>query len=162
MKLECRWPDGSLAWEEELENRLFNQGCQIALNYIYCAVTTPFLTNWYGRLFGGAPADTDTLSTLAGEPGGGIGYSPVAWVRGTVDFTLASLVGGKMQVPGAKKTFGPASTSAWPTVTTFVFASTSDNSGNALARFTMSTPRTIQVGQTLDVTPTGVIYGVTS
>ncbi|MDR7496851.1 MAG: hypothetical protein QN174_07830 [Armatimonadota bacterium] len=153
------WPDGSVKWRAEIENRLFYEGIDLLLEFAYRGVDN-FPAAWYGRLFGGAPADDDTITDLTGEPGGN-GYAALTWTRNTTDWGAVTLVGSEKQTRGVKKTFGPA-TADWPTVTTFVLATASDGTAKLWARFTLPEPITVLAGEDLDVRPIGVVRGVTS
>ena len=152
---------GRVIWEDELENHFHNEGEVLVLDMVFRDVNN-FTSNWYGLLCGGTPSDSDTLSTLTGEPTGA-GYARVSWTRGTSDFAACALNGTKEETAGVAKAFGPnTDVVAWSTVTTFVFATTADNSGKVLARFTLSAPRTVGVGENFTVQPTGRLYGVDS
>lgn len=160
VQLEHHWPDGSVKYREEVENRLFTRGVDMYLNYAARAVNE-FPADWRGRLFGGAPMDSDdTASDLTGEPVGN-GYAALTWTRGVVDFGALITVGGERQVRGAKKTFGPAVGADWPTVTTFVMADGAIGTSLLFARFILSAAITVLVGEDLDVRPIFVLRGVT-
>jgi hypothetical protein len=149
--------DGSVVWREVIENRMFHQGVTMLLDFAYRGVDA-FPFSWVGRLFGGAPEDSDTLEDLVGEPGGN-GYSPVTWDRADYDWAEVELVGDELQTRGTEKTFGPASDVDWPVVTTVVLATSGDESASLWARYTLSEPRLVKVDETLSVRPIGVMRG---
>lgn len=156
----CRNPDGSVAWEErDIPNRLFNAGELLDLRADYRGESV-LPVAFFGRLYNDTPADTDALSDLTGEPSSN-GYQAIPWSRNTTDWGAAATVSGQGESLGLRKSFS-ATGAGWGPVTHFVMATTSDNSGSPWAYFTLSQPRTVLGGQSLDVQPRAVSRGVTS
>ncbi len=140
-------------------NRFLDHGEKLTLRSIFRGESV-FGTAFFGRLYNDTPQDADGLLDLTGEPSSN-GYQPQPWSRNTSDFGDPLLVGGQHETTGVKKSFSATGAGFGP-VTSFVFATTSDNAGFPVAWFSLGEPRTVPGGASLDVQPRGMLRGVTS
>lgn len=148
--LVCRDKNGKVKWTESGPNDLADEGEADMLDVYYRNATAP--TTFYLRLFNDTPVETDTLADLTGEPSGN-GYSPQEIERSNVGFPTLALDAGDWQLTSKTVTF-TASGGSWGPVTYAVLATTSDNTGKLVAYKQLSQARTLQDGESLEVTIT--------
>ncbi len=147
-KFTHRDKDGNIIWEDIIENALADEGEQAMLDVFYRNGAAP--TQFYIRLYNDTPVETDTLSTLTGEPAGN-GYAPQLVERSNVGFpTIQQDANGDWQIVSKTVTFS-ASGGSWGPVTYAVLATTSDNTGKLIAFVALSQSRTLNDGESLDV-----------
>lgn len=72
--VECIGPDGTLKWEETIDNLVTTEGLNYILNAGFKSGTQP--ANWYVGL-------KDTGAAAAGDSAAAIGVSPAAWTEYT-------------------------------------------------------------------------------
>ncbi len=136
------------------DNALLDQGEQQLLEVFFRAATAP--TSTYFALLTAAPAETATLGTMAEVTGGG--YARVAVARNTTDWPTSALSSGDWQVTSVQKTFGPLTGSNYSAaVTHLAVVTAATGAGTApnntlIAAVALSTPRTLIVGDSLNVT----------
>ena len=82
-------PDGSNLWEEQIKNAFADEGEQLILDVFLRGAAAP--SGFFLRLYNDTPVETDTLSTLTGEPSGN-GYSPATVERSATGEAIAGLV----------------------------------------------------------------------
>ena len=127
-------------------NALVNEGEQDLLSVYFLAQAVR--TTLYLGLVNDTIAETDGLTDLLGEPSGN-GYARQAVTRDT-DWT-GGFDSGDYRVVTAQKTF-TASGGAWTAVNELILATTADNTGLLLAHSALSVSRTLQDGDSLNVT----------
>ena len=139
-----------LDWEE---NALLDEGEQDILNV--WLLQTSDLSKYLALMKGTAPAETDTLTFLAGGTNGeaqtpaanGYNRQQIA----NTDWATPTLNSGDYQTTAAQKTFGPASGSNWASMTgvTLVTHVTSQSagSGKLLIYVALSGTTTVNIGQ---------------
>lgn len=136
-----------------VENALLDEGEQDLLNVYY--LQTSDLSKYLALMKGAAPAETDTLTFLAGGTNGE-GQTPAAngYNRQQIlntDWGAPGLNVGDYQTTAAQKTFGPASGSNWASLTgvTLVTHVTSQSSGSGklLTYVALSGTTTVNIGQ---------------
>lgn len=142
------------AWLGEwVPNALLDEGEQDLLNVYY--LQTSDLSKYLALMKGAAPAETDTLTFLAGGTNGE-GQTPAAngYNRQQIlntDWGAPGLNVGDYQTTAAQKTFGPASGSNWASLTgvTLVTHVTSQSSGSGklLTYVALSGTTTVNIGQ---------------
>jgi hypothetical protein len=154
---------GKVVWEQIYDlNRLVNQGEALALRDLYRAEAV-LTSNFFAGLYNAVVVDTDTPTTLSGAEASGGGYARVPWSRNTTDWGSPTLQSDHSQiVQGATKTFGPGTGGGFGPVTAVVFLTTVDNTGQVWAWFPLQAPITVGAGQTFQVTPFGMVKGVTT
>ena len=128
------------------DNALVDEGEQSILATYFQGAAGP--AGFFFRLYNDTPVDTDTLADLLNEVAG-TGYAPIAVARSTGDFPTLALDAGDYMVTSATKQF--AATGAWTDATVLALATSSDNSGLLIAWVALSATRTLQAGDTLDV-----------
>ncbi len=146
--LACYDASGHLKWAETAHNALADEGEQLFLDVVLRGATAP--ANTYLRLYNDTPAETDTLSTLTGEPSGS-GYSAQALTSNATGWPALALDSGDYMAASATKTFTAAGGTIGP-VTYLVLATTSDNTGKLVSYAPLSTSRTLNDGDSLQVT----------
>lgn len=134
-------------------NALLDEGEQDILNV--WLLQTSDLSKYLALMKGTAPAETDTLTFLAGGTNGE-GQTPAAngYNRQQIantDWGTPALNSGDYQTTAAQKTFGPASGSNWASLTgvtlvTHVTAQAS-GSGKLLLYVALSGTTTVNIGQ---------------
>ncbi len=130
-------------------NNLSDGGETLMLDATWRAGTRP--ANIYGALWNDTPVDTDTCSTLTGEPATG-GYARVGWANNGTDFPTLALDSGDYKLTGLQKGWTAAGGTIGP-VTYFTFVSSSSGAGTLYAYMALSATRTMLTGDTLNVTP---------
>lgn len=138
---------GSQLWTP---NSLTDEGEKDILDVYFDDVAVR--TTLYFRLYDDpAPLETDTLTTLTGEVTG-TGYDGVAVTRNT-DWTDPTLDAGDMQTVSSTKSFNAGGT--WTSADQLVLSTVQNGTaGLFLAWSDLSTTRTLQNGDQLDVTMT--------
>ncbi len=153
-RLACYDAAGNLKWREEAHNALAQQGERLFLDGVLRGGTIP--AGWYLRLYNATPTGTSTLATLAAsEPATANGYNPASNaitkdVTGFPSLTTATLhyqaVSKTVTITASGGTIGP--------VTYCALASSSDNTGKLVAYAALSATRTLQAGDSLNMTYT--------
>jgi len=147
-QLACYDATGALKWQETDHNALADEGEQYFLDVALRGVTAA--SNTYLRLFNDTPAETDSISSLTGEPSG-FGYTAKTLVSSAVGWPTLALDSGDYQATSAVQTF-TASGGAIGPVTYIVLTTSSDSSGKLLSYAALSTSRTLTDGDSLQVT----------
>jgi hypothetical protein len=136
-----------------VENALLDEGEQDVLNV--WLLQTSDLSKYLCLLKGTAPAETDTLTFLAGGTNGEAqtpaanGYNRI--IIANTDWGTPALNSGDYQTTAAGKTFGPASGSNWASMTgaglVTHLTSQSAGSGKFLIYLALSGTTTVNIGQ---------------
>jgi hypothetical protein len=144
-------PDGSVAIAGEwVPNALLDEGEENIINDWLREATA--LSKFLCLLKGSAPAETDTMAFLAANenfapPLNGYARQQIA----NTDWSVPALNSGDMQSTAAQKTFGPASSSSWASLTGvgLVTAATGQASGSGkfLLYVALSGTTTVNIGQ---------------
>lgn len=133
--------------QEWIENALADAGEQSILDVWFRASAS--VPTFYFALFNDTPVDTDTPATLTGEVTG-TGYARISVARNTTDWPTLALDAGDYQVTSATKTFSAGGT--WTSATQLCLMSdASGTTGSFWAWAALSATRTLQNGDTLDV-----------
>jgi hypothetical protein len=141
--------DGNLIWEElDRPNNLADEGEENSLDCWLRATSCP--TQFYLRLFNDTPTETDALTDLTGEASGN-GYAAQLVERSATGWPTLALDGGDFQATSSAETFS-ASGGSWGPVTYCVLATSTDGSGKLISYVALSQSRTLQDGETLQVT----------
>lgn len=140
----------SIRWSDTAHNSLANEGQYIFLDVILRDGTAP--TGYYIRLYDDTPVKTDALTDLTGEPSGN-GYAAAAVLRDSSasGWPTLALDSGNYQAVSKTVTFTASGGVIGP-VTYAVLATTSDNTGKHVAFGQLSASRTLQNGDSLNVT----------
>lgn len=147
MRFRHRDRAGKIIWEHTSHNDLANEGEQQLLDVYLRGATPP--AGFYFRLYNDTPAETDTLSTLTGEPTTN-GYAAVAIERSNVGWPTLALDSGDYQATSKTVTF-TASGGAIGPVTYGVLATSSDNTGKLVSYAALSQARTMADGESLEI-----------
>ena len=147
--LVCRDAQGNVLWSETATNNLADGGENMFLDVALRAGTAP--TNFYIALYNYTPVETDTLSTLTGEPSTN-GYARSLVERSATSWPTLALDSGDYRATSSTETF-TASGGSWGPVTyaTLVTAS-SGTSGILVSYAALSTSRTLASGESLQIT----------
>lgn len=139
------------AWcGEWVPNALLDEGEQDVLNV--WLLQTSDLSKYLALMISTAPAETDTMAVLSTKevftpPLNGYARIQIA----NTDWGTPGLNSGDYQTTAAQKTFGPASSNAWSSLTgvTLVTASTGQiaGSGKLLLYVALSGTTTVNIGQ---------------
>lgn len=140
--------DGRLIWAEDAKNALADEG-EYAFLDIYLRGATP-PAGFYIRLYNDTPVETDTLSTLTGEPSGN-GYAAIAVERSNTGWPTLALDSGDYMATSKEVTFTAAGGSIGP-VTYVALATSSDNTGKLISYAALSQSRTLATGESLKIT----------
>lgn len=133
------------SWQHQ--NALADEGEQNLLDAYFRAQNAPSI--FYIRLFNDTPVETDSISSLTGEPSTN-GYTAQALNRNTSGFPTLELNSGDYRVISSQVTFS-ATGGSWGAVTYATLTTSSDSSGKLIAYVALSTPRTLADGETLKV-----------
>jgi len=139
---------GNVLWEDTIRNALTNEGQESMLSNHFQGVTAP--TEYYIRLYNDTPVKTDSLGDLSGEPVGN-GYAPILVERSAVGFPTLALDAGDFQAVSKQVSFTASGGVIGP-VTHAVLATTSNDTGLHHAFVALSTSRTLQDTDVLNVT----------
>ncbi len=149
MDFRCYDAEGNLKWEDvNRPNNLADEG-----EYHFLDVTLrngTAATQFYLRLYNDTPTETDTLALLTGEPSTN-GYAACLVERSNTGWPTLALDSGDYQATSSTETFS-ASGGSWGPVTYCVLATTSDTSGKLISYVALSQSRTLQSGESLQVT----------
>lgn len=140
--------NGQIKDEWSMFNALADEGEQNLLDQYFRNQNAP--TSFYIRLFNDTPVETDTLSSLTGEPSTN-GYAAQGIGRATSGFPTLALDSGDYRLTSSTETFS-ASGGSWGPVTYAVLATSTDNSGKLIAYVALSQSRTLADGESLQVT----------
>jgi hypothetical protein len=143
-----RSADGTILHEEDAPNNLADEGEQTFLDCVLRATSCP--TTFFLRLYNDTPVETDTLSTLTGEPTTN-SYAAQELTRDSTGWPTLALDSGDYQATAAAKTF-QATGGSWGPVTYLVLATTSNSTGKLISYAALSTSRTLAAGESLQVT----------
>jgi len=151
-QLDCYGPDGALKWSESRSNALANEGEYSILDTYFRGAAAP--AGYYLRLYNTTPGLTSTLATLsASEPATANGYNPAnqGLAKNTTDWPSLSLVTSHYEVTSKTVTITASGGTIGP-VTYAAIATSSDNTGKLVAYAPLSATRTLQVGDSLQIT----------
>ena len=143
-----RAANGAVLWEGDAVNTLADEGESLFLDCTLRATNCP--TTFYMRLFNDTPVETDTLSTLTGEPSAN-GYTAQEVTRNSSGWPTLALDSGDYQATSSTETFS-ATGGSWGPVTYLVLATSSDSTGKVVSYAALSTSRTLAAGESLQVT----------
>lgn len=146
--------DGSVAWEEEWQpNALLDEGEQSVLEVYFREQSNP---TKYLALLTAAPAETATMATYSEVFAPPLnGYSRQAYTAGGGDWGATALNAGDYQTTAAQKTFGPASSNAWNSMTNVAIVTTSTGTaGKLILTVALSATTTVGIGQSFLYTTT--------
>ncbi len=129
-------------------NFLADEGEQQILDVYFRGATPP--ASFYLRLYNTTPTETSTLAAIAANEVTGTGYAPLALARNSTDWPTLGLNAGDYRVTSAAKTFTAGG--VWTDATTMVLATSADSSGKLVAARALSATRTLQPGDTLQIT----------
>lgn len=137
----------TVLWESTIANSLADEGEMNVLDVYLRDQNAP--STFFVKLFNDTPVETDSLKSLSGEPGGGVGYAPQQVLRSasTGGWQLA-MVGGNAQARSPELVYRPAGT--W-NVLSAVLATSSDNNGRLIAYGLLPQARTLTSGESLTV-----------
>lgn len=148
---------GDVVQKGMVHNRLFLEGSRLVLRAVYRGESV-LPAGFYGRLYSSVPQDSNTLVNLTGEPVGN-GYSPQVWNRDTTDWAAVRVsTAGLVMTTGVVKTY-TASGGDWGLISSFVLATTPDNTGLPFAYFVLSPSVNILDGQSFFAQPIGIVRG---
>ena len=139
----------ALASQPFEQNALADEGEQAMLDVFFRAGTAP--TNFYVGLVNDTPVDTDTLSTITGEPSGN-GYARQLIERNSTGWPTLALDSGDYRAVSSVETFTASGGSIGPVTYSFLTTVVSGTSGLLIAYNALSTSRTLANGESLDVT----------
>lgn len=154
MRLHTRWQfthrtaSGRLWASEWMHNILHDEGEQNILDSYLRAQNTP--TAFYLRLANDTLADADTLSSVVNEVSG-TGYAAVQLARNTTDWPTLAVTGNGYRATSKTVTFTNSGGTAWTAATVAYVGTSTDNSGRLVISAPLSTSRTLQPSDSLDV-----------
>lgn len=139
----------SLLQEGRAYNSLADEGERNVLDVYLRNLNVP--SSYYIKLWNDTPAETDSLKSLTGEPGGGAGYSPQQVLRddSANGWPLMQFVGGNAQASSKQVTFDCTSSF---TCTYATLATSSDNNGLLVSYASLSASKTLSSGEQLRIT----------
>lgn len=140
--------DGSIAKQGEwVENFLAQEGEQSILNVYF--LNTAQIATTYLCLLQGTPTASTVMSTMTESPApGASGYARQAVAA--ADWGAPAIDAGDYMTTAASKTFGPASGSAWPSLTYVGIVTTSSGTGGKfIGAVALSGTTTIAIGQSM-------------
>lgn len=143
---------GNLVWSGLARNALANEGEQSVLDTYFRGATPP--AGFYLRLYNTTPALGSTLSTLsASEPATANGYNPAnqGLARNSTDWPSLSLVSSHYEVTSKTITVTASGGTIGP-VTYAAIATSSDNTGKLVSYAALSATRTLNAGDSLQMT----------
>jgi len=149
LDFRCFDKDGNLVWEElDRENDLADEGEYLFLDVVLRGGTVA--PEYFLRLYNDTPTETDTLSTLTGEPST-YGYHQQLVEKNNTGWPTLGLDSGDYQATSSTETF-TASGGSWGPVIYCVLATTSGNGGKLVSYTALSQSRTLASGESLQVT----------
>lgn len=142
--------NGQVVWQSDWRyNNLADEGEENLLDVGYRNAANQ--TAFYGRLFNDTVVDTDTLSSVAGEPVGN-GYGAVTWNANATDFPTLALQGANYRLDSVQRTF-TAVGGAWSTVNTLIIATVASGTSGLLYNYiALGQAVTLQDGDDLHAT----------
>jgi hypothetical protein len=144
-------PDGYREWidSEWQYNAMANEGQTIVLNTVFLGVA---MTSLYLALLTATPTKTTTEATMTEVFTPPLnGYARVQVNTG--DWGAPALDSGDEMTTAAQKTFGPASSNAWNSLTYVAMVTTSTGTaGKFFCFIALSGTTTIAIGQSFDYT----------
>ena len=142
--------NGKLLWEElKRPNSLADEGEYMFLDVTLRNGTAP--SNYYLRLYNATPTDTSNLTSIAGSEASGNSYTAQTVERNTTGWPTLALDSGDYRATSSTETF-TASGGSWGPVTYCVLATSTDSSGKLVSYVALSQSRTLQSGESLQVT----------
>ena len=141
---------GRTIWGETAHNMLHDEGEEFMLDVVFTE-TQSVPASYYIGLDDRTLAEDDTLADLTNEPSGS-GYARQAVASNDTDFTLTQASGEDgYRATTSVETF-TANGGAWGEVdNAFLCTVISGTSGKLIASVALSTPRTLQNGESLQV-----------
>jgi len=136
--------DGNILWEDEGKNSLTDEGEEAIIETFFRAAAGYTPTAFYLRLCNDTLTETDTLTTVSGEPTGN-GYSAQLIERTVVGFPTKELDSGDYRLISKEVTFTADGGDIGP-VTTAYLATTSNNTGKLISFRALPVTRTITDG----------------
>ena len=143
--------NGKVIWSDEGRNSLMQQGEESILETFFRNDSNYAPAHFYVRLCNYTPLVTDTLTSIQSEPSGN-GYSAQLIERSAVGFSTKDLTSnGTYRLTSKVLTFTASGGDIGPVTNAFL-ATSSDNTGRAIAFRALSQTRTIQDGDSLTCT----------
>jgi len=150
MDFRCFDKDGNLKWEEiNRPNSLTDEGEYLFLDVTLRNGTAP--SNYFLRLYNVTPTETSNLTSLATYEPTTNGYAAQTVERNNTGWPTLTLDSGDYQATSSVETF-TASGGSWGPVTYCVVATSTDSSGKLVSYVALSQSRTLQNGESLQVT----------
>jgi hypothetical protein len=138
--------DGEVLWQSDWQqNFLTDEGEEHLLNCYFSQSGTVPAAFYMGLINDSGIAETDTLTTMAGEPSGD-GYS-----RQATTFSDASFVGGDYETPSTTETFTADGGQIGPVDHAIITDASSGTAGLLIIVSPLSTSRTLEDGDSLEV-----------
>lgn len=149
-----RAQDGTVLWHDVLHNALVDVGEQRLLEIYFRDASEAGTTTYYVSLSDASSpcsiAETDSLTTAnTGEPSAN-GYARQQITRDATGWPTSALDAGDWQLTSTTETFS-ASGGSWGPVNCAVLQTTVDNTGDHVAFVALSQARTLNSGESLDV-----------
>jgi hypothetical protein len=141
--------DALLREQEFTPNALADEGENAMLDVFFRAGTAP--SNFYIALYNDTPVDTDTLATLTGEPSGS-GYARSLVERNSTGWPTLALDSGDYRAVSSTETFTASGGTIGPVTYACLVTAASGTSGLLIAYNALSASRTLNDGDSLDVT----------
>jgi len=139
---------GRLVWADAGHNILHDQGEQFFCQALFTEEATVPENYYLGLDNRTSLAETDTLSSLSGEPSGN-GYSRKAVASNATDFTV-SQESGDYQAKTKTVTFTASGGSIGPVTKMFLCDAASGTTGKLIASRALSQSRTLADGESLE------------
>ncbi len=140
---------GQEIWRETAKNNLADGGEQMFLDVGLRAGTAP--TNYYIALYNDTIVDTDTLSTVTGEPSTN-GYARSLVERSATGWPTLALDSGDYQATSSTETFTASGGSWGPVTYAALVTASSGTTGTLVSYAALSQSRTLASGESLQVT----------
>ncbi len=148
-EIKCFDTTGRLKWTETAKNNLADGGEQMFLDVTLRAGTAP--TNYYIALYNDTIVDTDTLSTVTGEPSTN-GYARQLVERSATGWPTLALDSGDYQATSSTETFTASGGSWGPVTYAALVTASSGTTGTLVSYAALSQSRTLASGESLQVT----------
>ena len=136
---------GKIVWEDEGKNSLTDEGEEAMIETFFRAAAGYTPSAFYIRLCNDTLTETDTLTTVAGEPVSTYGYVGQLVERTTVGFPTKELSDGDYRLISKEVTFTAVGGDIGPVTTAFL-ATTNDSTGKLVAFRALQVTRTITDG----------------
>jgi len=147
LKFQHKDAAGQVIWEGVSHNDLADEGEHAFLDVFLRGGAAP--TTFFLRLFNDTPVETDSLDDIQNEPSGD-GYAAQEVERSNTGWPTLALDDGDYQAESKTVTFTADGGAIGP-VSHCVLATTSNNTGLHIAFAALSEARTMQDGESLDV-----------